>query len=174
MIFSQYGPFQVPINDRRRIEKSDLNEFWQEVDDETDGISRAVGCYIFALKNKSIMPWYIGMAEKQNFKNECFTIHKINRFNEALSLRKKGKPFLMFLPKTTPTDRYSKPSSNGHKDIQFLEKILIGRGATKNKELLNIKNTKLYKEIIVPGLFNSPSSHPYKETQIFKEMMGIN
>ena len=173
MKFDPLGPFEIPVNIRRRVEKSDLKEFWDEIEEMYPKLSEAVGCYIFSLKNKSFMPWYVGLAEKQTFKSECFAVHKMGIYNEAISHRKKGKAFLTLLPKFSSSGRYSKTSKNGHRDIQFLEKILIGTAAQRNPELLNVRNTKFYRELVVPGLFNSPMGQPKKNVKAFKSLIGL-
>ena len=89
MKYNPIGPFEIPINPRRRVEKSDLKAFWEDIEDSDEGLSSAVGCYVFGLKNKSYIPWYVGLAEKQTFSSECFSVHKLNIYNEAISLLKK-------------------------------------------------------------------------------------
>ncbi|MDE0512368.1 MAG: hypothetical protein OXI88_11350 [Gammaproteobacteria bacterium] len=86
MHFKVYGKFEIPLEKDApdRIDKRDVTAFWREVEQKTPGLPNACGVYIFGikgrLKNKSretSMPWYIGKAEKQAFKQECFTHHKL-------------------------------------------------------------------------------------------------
>ena len=67
-----------------------------------------------------------------------------------------GKPYLYFISKLTPTGNFAKPSINGHKATEFLEDILIGMALSKNDQLENTKGTKLLKELVVPGIINTP------------------
>jgi hypothetical protein len=65
------------------------------------------------------------MAARQSFCQECFSIHKINQYNYALQ-RVSGEPLLHLIAKLTPTERFASPAKGGHRDIEFLENMLIG------------------------------------------------
>ncbi len=153
MNYSVHGAWEIPRKNRI-IDSSNVAKvsFWKEVEEDMEGLSSACGCYIFTLQNK---PWYVGMASRQSFTRECFAHHKINLYNQALSQYMKAIPYLYFLAKETPTGNFAKPGANGHKDIEFLENILIGLGINRNPEIMNIKGTKLLKELNVPGIINT-------------------
>lgn len=153
MNYSIYGAWEIPrkngiINNSNEMKKI----FWEDIEEDTKGLSGACGCYVFSLQNR---PWYVGMASKQPFVKECFAAHKINLYNQALSEYKKAVPYLYFLTKNTPSGNFAQPSKNGHKDIEFLESMLIGQGVNRNPELLNIKGTKMLRELNVPGIINT-------------------
>ena len=174
MKYYPYGPIEIPIINRRfdRHNKEAINAFWDKFDEESNGLSSAVGCYIFSIRaSKGIRPWYVGLAEKQSFRKECFAVHKLLNYNECLSSRK-GTPVLTLIPKHTKTDRFAKEGKNGHKDIQFLEALLISSCLRRNPELLNIKSTKLLKEMVVPGLLNSPKGRIETTIKEFKKLIG--
>ncbi len=169
MNYYPYGPIPIPRHEGRIArDKESLNSFWldankfekdlleKDLSEAVGDLSEAVGCYIFSIRaGKGILPWYVGLAEKQTFRKECFTAHKLVKYNECINHRK-GTPVLTFVPKVTKTNRHSKPGKNGHKDIQFLETMLIGACLMRNPELMNIKDTKLLREMVVPGLLNTP------------------
>ncbi|WP_136732676.1 hypothetical protein [Xanthomonas euvesicatoria] len=116
--------------------------------------------------------WYVGVAEKQSFKQECFALHKITQYNEALA-EIAGTPSLIFLPKMTPSGYFSKPTSRGHSDIRALESMLIGSALTKNPNLRNVKGTKLLREMDVPGFLNPrPGQARALMVQAFKRAIG--
>jgi len=71
-------------------DKNSLNKFWSRVDDELKvGLPGAIGCYIFSIRaGRGVKPWYVGLAEKQSFRKECFTSHKLNHYNNAIAARK--------------------------------------------------------------------------------------
>lgn len=54
-------------------DKSSLAAFWREVDGIFgEDASSGVGCYVFSIRaGKGALPWYVGLAEKQAFRNEC-------------------------------------------------------------------------------------------------------
>jgi len=153
MNYSICGPQEI-LRKNRLIDNSNeaKSEYWKKIEKCEEGLSDACGCYVFSLQNK---PWYIGMASKQSYAQECFTHHKINLYNQALSQYKRAVPVLYFLAKMTPSGNFSQPSINGHYDIEFLEKMLIGMGINRNSDLMNIKGTKLLRELNIPGIINT-------------------
>ena len=174
MKYYPYGPFDIPKSSKGRIaaDKVSMFQFWDEVNKKHENLVEAIGCYIFSIRaGRGLLPWYVGLAEKRPFCKECFAIHKLLNYNEAIASRK-GTPVLTLLPRFTATGRYAKPSKNGHADIQLLEKMLIGMAIRRNSNLLNIKNTKLLKEMIVPGVLNTPRGRQQPTVKNLKALMG--
>jgi hypothetical protein len=164
MKYTIHGPFQIKMNkrtglvDRGKIAK---DSFWDMIEITEEFLPSSCGCYLFAIRAaKGIKPWYVGLAAKQSFKKECFTPQKINIYNDALANRK-GTPLIFLISKRTKSGRLSKPSRNGHRDIMYLETLLIGTAIEKNSELMNIKKTKNLKEMCVPCLINTPNRKPF-------------
>jgi hypothetical protein len=159
-----HGPFRI-YRVGHLIDNSaqTRREFWSSIEDKVEGLSTAVGCYVFCIGKK---PWYVGLAEKQPFRNECFQPHKINAFNSALN-KMHGKPYLVFLCKLTNTGRFAKRGINGHKASRFLEDLLIGMALANNPSLENIRGTKLMKELVVPGIINTPQGKAKKKSVQF-------
>ena len=171
MNFEIHGPFDIQRNGNL-IDKSPQAKkiFWASVEEAEPGLPNAVGCYVFCVGKK---PWYVGLAEKQNFASECFQPHKLNAFNYALD-KIQGKPTLLLISMLTPVGRFAKPRANGHKAIKFLEDILIGMAITRNSDLENIRGTKFLKEMIVPGLLNTPQGKAKKSSvQFLKSVLGV-
>jgi hypothetical protein len=103
---------------------------------------------------KGARPWYVGKAELQSFKAECFTDNKIKKYAFAEETQK-GTPLLYFYARVTAGKKvFSKPSKSSHKDIPYLEKLLIASALRRNPKLINIKDTDLLKKLCVPGLLN--------------------
>ena len=152
MRFAVYGAFELP-RQNGLIDHSQeaMNLFWLQVEDKAKGLSTACGCYVFAAQNRA---WYIGLAEKQAFKYECITDHKLKIYNKILASYQRAMPWLYFVAKLTPKQKFSSPSKNGHQDIAALEKILIGLGISRNNEIENIRGTKYLREMNVPGIIN--------------------
>lgn len=169
MKYETHGPFEIKRSPRL-IDRSATarREFWKAIDEGVPGLSYAVGCYIFCIGSK---PWYVGLAEKQSFRSECFQPHKINAFNSALD-KVRGTPSLILIAKITPKERFAKPGVNGHKATRFLEDLLIGMALSKNPKLENIRGTKFKKKVVVPGIVNTPhGKNKSKSVQFLREIM---
>jgi hypothetical protein len=108
------------------------------------------------------------VAEKQSFKNECFSAHKLNAYNDAVA-NKKGTPVLFLIAKRTKQNKLSKPSKKRHPSSKFLESMLIGAALDKNPNLMNIQKTKFMREMSVPCLINSPKRRPTGPESEFRE-----
>ena len=83
MRFAFYGGFELPrrnglINDTILAK----NAYWADVNDKMEGLANACGCYIFSAQN---IPWYVCLAARQSFQNECLTHHKVNIYNNVLA-----------------------------------------------------------------------------------------
>lgn len=164
-------PYGVPRDEHLTSRNpKDRKTFWELVNSDVEGLAGACGCYMLVIRNKV---WYVGMAEKQSFRKECFQPHKIVQYDSALK-KGKGIPYLIFISKMTQTGNFCGPSPNGHKDIRTLEQLLIGAAIDRNPQLCNIKNTKVLREIMVPGFLNSGRGQARSSAvQEFKRAIGI-
>ena len=171
MRYAVYGPFEIPRNGKIvSREREDKDALWDEVEQCKEGLSHACGCYVLVIRNRA---WYVGLAEKQSFRQECFTAHKIIQYDAALN-EVQGVPNLLLLPRLTPTDNFASPSKNGHRDIRLLEKLLIGSAITRNPDLRNIKDTKLLREMNVPGILNSRQGQGRADSvQLLRRALGV-
>lgn len=177
MNFFPYEPVEIPRNSNRLIaaDAASMKDFWAEAERHLEeGVSAAVGCYIFSIRaGKGSLPWYVGCAEKQSFRKECFTSHKLNHFNNAVASRQ-GRPMLTLVAKLTPRERFAKPSGNGHRDIQLLENMLIATCVQRNSELFNVRDTKLLREMSVPGLINNSLGKDPERVRQFRKLLGTS
>lgn len=175
MNFFPHLPIEIPRQSNGLIaaDKVSLTTFWSRVDEEMEeGLSGTIGCYIFSLRaGKGALPWYVGKAEKQSFRKECFASHKLVHYNNVIADRK-GTPLLTLVAKYTPKGKIINPTGNEHLDIQFLETILISNCLRRNADLFNIKDTKLLREMMVPGLLNTPKGKAATSVLNFKELIG--
>lgn len=176
MEFLVYGPFEMirdPETGLVAHDKASKNYFWETVDKMEVCLSDACGCYVFALSSGgSKRPWYIGKAEKQAFRAECFQPHKINHYNSIVG-KLKGRPLLYLIAKITSDNYFTRPSSNGNDQISTLENMLIGIALSRNKDLLNLKGTKYMRELIVHGLINASPGNPGIPTIDLRKTLGI-
>ena len=172
MNFSIHGPYEIPrdgnliTRDRHR-----RRQFWDTIDVQTAGLSEAIGCYIFSIRG---MPWYAGSAQRQDFKHECFSAHKITQYEAALH-KGKGRAFLQLFARTTPGDRFCKKTTRAYRDIDFLENSIIGMALRRNPQLQNIRGTAFLRDMHVPGLVNNrPGEARAHAVRELRDVLGID
>jgi len=172
MLYAVYGGFEI----LRKPNGHGLfnSEFWKTVESNEAGLSSACGCYVFAIRNAgNFKPWYVGKTERRTFRNECFEPTKINYFNEALANRK-GAAILFLLARLTASKKkFSKPTGGSYHDVDFLESMLIGKALEKNPDLLNVRKTKLLRDMQVPGVINSPLGPPTLPERELKKALAL-
>jgi hypothetical protein len=158
-----YGPYRIPVDKRpagRRI--GDLEIFWKDA----NTLKKKCGCYVFGMSaSGSLTPYYVGKTTR-TFEKECFSSHKIEKYNEALCEYKRGRPVMFFVAALN-----KKGIANG-RVISAIEDFLLQVGLARNEELLNIKGTKKANWSIthvVRGGFGKPT----KAERKFKSMMGL-
>lgn len=160
MKYETLGPFYVDRDSSGQIH-SKQSKLWLAADKKISGVSGAKGLYLFGVKTtrtSRIIPWYVGMTKSQSFAKECFQPHKIVIYRDVMALYKKAKPYLFILPRLTPTGNLYKGTISG--DIEVLEKLMIGYAYSSNSKIMNKKNTKFWRDICVPGVFNSMPGRP--------------
>ncbi len=174
MNFYPLGPYELPQKNRLIPTAKKLqSEFWDKVEEDVSGLSDGVGCYIYSIRaGKGNLPWYVGMAVKQSFRKECFTPHKINKYNEALGGRR-GTPLLTFIPRLTKLEYFCEPKSKGYKDVEFLEKFILSYAIKRNPNLLNIKDTRILKGLSLPGVINSSRGANAASVRSLKQLLGL-
>jgi hypothetical protein len=175
MKFIPSTAFEIPRNSKGLIanDKDSLNEFWTKVEDEQqDGVSGAIGCYLFSVRaGKGALPWYVGLAVKQSFRKECFTSHKLVHYNNVIAGRR-GTPMLTLVPKFTPGGKIVGPTGSSHRDIEFLEILLIANCLNRNSELCNKKDTKLLRDMKIYGMLNTPQGKQAASVNDFRVLVG--
>ncbi|MEI6320070.1 MAG: hypothetical protein WCS09_16250 [Pseudomonadota bacterium] len=176
MNFYPYLAIDIPkkANGLIAADKTTLASFWKAAETSLEpGVPEAIGCYIFSIKaGPGELPWYVGMAGKQSFRKECFTPHKIQHYNNAIAARR-GSPRLTLLAKYTPGLKFVKPTSARQRDVEELETLLIANALSRNPDLLNVRDTKLLREMVVPGLLNTPPGQPNAAVKRFKSLLGL-
>jgi len=152
MLYRVFGPYSIP-RDGTLISRALAHRraLWSAIEAEAGGLSEACGCYVFSIRRRA---WYVGLAERQPFCQECLSLHKVSQYNYSLQ-RVSGEPQLHLIAKLTPTGRFAAPAVNGHRDIQFLETLLIGMALNQNEDLQNIRGTKFLREMRVPGILRT-------------------
>jgi hypothetical protein len=128
--FKVFGPYPIR-REGRLISKSreHLRAFWSEIEAEAKGLPDACGCYVFSIRRRA---WYVGLAEKQSFCQECFALHKLTQYNYSLQ-RVSGEPQLHLLAKLTPTGRFASPGPTGIETSGSLKPYLSVWPSTRTK-----------------------------------------
>ena len=166
------GPFQVSRKGGM-VDRDNIGDFWQRVDEYCPGLSDAVGCYIFGIRaGRGVRPWYVGKTERASFRKEVFTPHKLVLYGEALNEVRKGTAMLYFIAKSTPTGKFRRPTSGNVPAIGALEELLIGTALQKNPNLLNKRTTKHLREIEVPGYMNEKRGPRTKSAKALADVLG--
>ena len=177
MNYETYGPFEIPLKDAKKgkvkvldFTKGALREFWSRVDEQLSGLSDAVGCYIFATRhNRGDTPWYVGQT-KNSFKNECFQSHKQNLYNDVFIDIARGTPVMILVARCTAKGR--KPAKSvSSQEADYVEQLLISKALLKNSKLANIKNTRFFKELVLPGVQNNPKGKPGPGHMLLKSIL---
>lgn len=161
MKFGTFGPFQVPIDKWGNISTS-LSEFWETTDHEWPNLQYGKGCYVFGLRRSGgsrIEPWYVGRTNRQGFESECFKSHQLNHYSRARSRYDRSRPYIYLIPQFA-NNGHSLYRGNSGPAIAFLETYLIGIALRANPDLLNKRDTKLYREVEMPGFLNSSVGNP--------------
>jgi hypothetical protein len=170
--YQPFGPFKMPTNGKQ-VNRHASAAFWSKVDQHDSGLSSAVGCYIFAIRaGRGAKPWYVGKTERQTFKGETWSAGKLNIYNEALNSRMRGSGILYLIAKRTRTGRFAKPRQGGIGDIRVLENLLIGSCLARNSDLLNAKQIKHLRTIVVPGYMNDLRGAPSTSAKKLAKLLG--
>lgn len=163
--YKVYGPYKVPVIKKpagRRI--GEIVDFWNTK--KTRRLTKRCGIYVFGMRaGRGIVPYYVGKTTNK-FEFECFQPHKLDKYNEALTEYKRGRPVIFFL---------ARPIKRGvvkEKEIGQIEDLLIQLASVRNRELLNIKGKKRPKWSIA-GVIRGTQGQPSIATKSFKKMMNM-
>lgn len=122
---------------------------------------------MFALRAaKGFTPWYVGQAKK-SMKQECFTPHKLQHYNDVLFTGKKGTPIMFFV--VLPGNKKKVAT----KTVADVEKFLTETAVYKNPDLSNVQNTKSLPKWSIKGVLRANRGKPSKQAVAFRKMMGM-
>ena len=175
MHFESYGEFDL---DRAFYElkkgKASRTKFIKELDEFKEGLSRAIGCYVFCLKHGvKITPWYVGKTTK-SFALEALHDRKLDKYGEAIRDNKRHIPCMLFFPKMTPKDKFSKTENKQNLEIDWLETNLISIALKKNTDLINTSKTRMVRDIYVRGILGvQQKGQPTDDIKKIKKIFGI-
>jgi len=173
MNFDVAGPFKLSRHGTKKlITDQSLTELKAELEGWDSGLSKACGCYVFAIHTpKGYTPYYVGQASKRSIAAEALNASNREKYDKACS-ESKGSPSIFLLPKLTPNGRYKK-KGRVSATIDFLERWLIAAALDKNQGLINTKETRFLRKISVTGIFNAKKGKPTKASQQLKKTLGM-
>lgn len=175
MKYETFGPIEIPRQRNGLIAKKPKG-FWNSVEELCEGLSAACGCYLFAAKSSggpTPYPWYAGQTNKSAFKAECFEHQKLTHYHNVLADYKRVTPVMFLMARRTDGGIFSKPSKRGYPDIDKLEEMLIGMAFIRNRKLCNIQGTAHLRDLVLPGIINSPTGNPGGPANMLKETLGL-
>lgn len=162
------GPIDIPFEraegSRKRINAEHARTFWEV--EEARPLARKHGCYVFALRaSRGFKPWYVGRSTK-GLAQECFTPHKMGKYNEVLWQGHWGRPVMFFV--VPGGNKKALP----HAMVGQVEKFLIQLGAAKNPDLMNRHHAKS-PDWGIAGVLRGGKGKPSNASRGFKSMMGL-
>jgi hypothetical protein len=164
--FHTTASLEIPVVKQRlggrRVDVPKLKGFWQVA----EGFAQQRGCYVFSMRaGKGEKPWYVGKASRQSFAAECFSLHKLNIYNDVLGDRV-GTPRLTFVIPEHSRGPWPMLA------IDEVEEFLIGYAASRNDALAN-KRRLPNQTWSIQGVIASTQGAPSSEASSFKKLMGI-
>jgi hypothetical protein len=130
--FEIHGPFELDFEKRPGGRTLTFEDFWS--DNSASYLAEERGCYVFAIRNKSLTPIYVGKATK-TFKQETFNQANRHKYHNGFSEYAKGTPLMFFV--VHPTQK----GKTNSKQIGEIEDFLIQAGVAKNPDIQNVKGT---------------------------------
>jgi len=155
MLFDVAGPFKVRrYGSKKLITKQSQTDLKLELEKWEPGLSRACGCYVFAIRaGKGYTPYYVGQACKLAIPYEALNPSNREKYNQACS-EGKGMPVIFALPMRTPKGKFRRKGT-GERTLDFLERWLIAKALAENPDLINNKETRFLRQIRVVGILNA-------------------
>lgn len=190
MRFKLFGPYCIEDGGTKRpsryknwLDKDDFDYLWDEVvDKQQPGLSEACGVYLFGVrgvdgKRKIVgqtLPWYVGKAEKQTFRQECFTPRHQNEYNRIrhVEYRGHGTPFIYLFARTEQEGLFSRPTKGEYAGVRFVEDLLIQLSLTVNINLINTQLTKQAQQTQIPGLLNHTGGRVPDSAKSLRGLLG--
>jgi hypothetical protein len=132
--FIVHGPFKLSYEQRGGGRTLKFEEFWDK-EPKALRLSNKTGCYIFAMRNRALIPIYVGKATK-SFKQEAFNPSNKHKYHDGFSQYARGTPVMYFV---VHPDQKGRINVN---QIGKVEEFLIQAGAARNPDIQNVKGKK--------------------------------
>jgi hypothetical protein len=174
MRFSVVGPITLSGLSAPIIGNDLKDKVWDSLSDDQ---YYACGCYVYGVSSSggsSITPWYVGKARQSTLGHECSTVDKANKLNIAIKGYKRFRLHLFLFARITPQGSFAKPTKGrGMPEIDKLEELLMSMAMRVNPDLINIHNTKAYREMVVPGIMNTGRGQISNGARRVREMLKV-
>ena len=193
MNFEVYGPFLLNAESDEEgfsgwIDQREINDFWVKVRKQHDHLENACGVYIFCVEGKqkrsgktTNLPWYVGKAEKQTFKQECFNHKNQLSYNKVISqlYREVTAINFYFVARHNEDGKYSAPAKKDdgtvYEGVRFAERLFMQKSLAANNHLLNIKDLKDARGTHIRNILNWPvQGRDDSSAGALKNSLGIN
>jgi hypothetical protein len=161
--FVVHGPVQITFELRPGGRTLVFSDFWSK--EEARGLAQQRGCYVFAMRNRSITPIYVGKATK-SFEQETFNNSNKTKYHNGFSEYGKGTPIMYFV--VHPAQQ----GPTNTKSIREIEDFLIQAGVAANPKLQNVQGTKR-PSWSIKGVIRSTAGKRTEAETKFRSMFDI-
>jgi hypothetical protein len=159
--FVPFGPFPLPRLSQKKIDAAQRAQFWKRIDARHPGLSKAAGCYVFAISaSKGTLPWYVGRTTNAPFARETWAPRRLAQYQGILRRRRQGAPVLLLVAKRSPQGRFAKPSRSGQAAIDLLRDLVLESALLRNRRLQNRRDTRHLQGISLSGFINAKPGRP--------------
>jgi hypothetical protein len=159
--FVPFGPFALPRLSQKKLDATARARFWRGIDARHPGLSKAVGCYVFAITaSKGTLPWYIGRTTTASFARETWAPRRLVQYQGILRRRRQGTPVLLLVAKRSPAGGFAKPSRSGQAAIDLLRDLVLESALLRNRRLQNRRDTRHLQGITMSGFINAKPGRP--------------
>jgi hypothetical protein len=162
--FEVHGPFEIDYENRKGGRTLVFDDFWLE-DAAAYYLANERGCYVFAIRNRSLTPIYVGRATKA-FRQETFNVTNRHKYHNGFSEYGRGRPVMYFVVHPAQKGR------TNAKCIAEVEDFLIQAGVAANPDLQNVKGTQ-QPGWSIKGVIRSGAGKPSEAEIRFSSMFDI-
>lgn len=165
--FTVAGPFDVPTTRAvcRIMDSDKIKEAWSS---QWNYYAKRKGVYVFGIRTSggaTPIPIYVGKATK-NFRQECFTDHKIVKLMKVCATYKRGVPIIFFV--CHPTQK----GKTNNREITEIESELMNLGYNRNKNIQNEKG--IFKPTwSIQGVIRSSKGKTVAGAKVLKATLGL-
>ena len=193
MNFEVHGPFLLNAESDEEgfsgwIDQPEIKKFWDEVGKQNEKLEKACGVYMFCVEGKqkgkgkiTNLPWYVGKAEKQTFKQECFNYKNQLSYNKVISQLYKEVTSInfYFIARHDENGEFSDPARKDdgtvYEGVRFAERLFMQKSLAANHHLLNIKDLTNARRTHIRNILNWPVKGRDDCSVIeLKRSLGIN
>ena len=97
------------------------------------------------------------LTPRSGFVQEVFSDKNKGHYRDVYSDLGAATPVIFLIARLTSGGDLSKRSLPS-KEVDFIEQKLIGLSLAKNPDLINVANTRVHKELVIPGVHNHSGS----------------